>query len=47
VTALGTADVDLFSQWLSKYLAGTGGSLDDGLKSVADQIDSQAQLGGG
>jgi multiple sugar transport system substrate-binding protein len=47
VTALGTADVDLFSQWLSKYLAGTGGSLDGGLKSVADQIDSQAQLGGG
>jgi multiple sugar transport system substrate-binding protein len=47
VTTLGTADVDLFSQWLGKYLAGSGGSLDDGLQSVADQIDSQAQLGGG
>jgi multiple sugar transport system substrate-binding protein len=46
VTTLGTADVDLFSQWLGKYLAGTGGSLEDGLQGVADQIDSQAQLGG-
>ena len=48
VTTLGTADVDLFTQWLSKYLAGNyGGSIQDGLSSVADQIDSQAQLGGG
>jgi multiple sugar transport system substrate-binding protein len=48
VTTLGTADVDMFTQWLSKYLAGNyGGSIQDGLSSVADQIDSQAQLGGG
>jgi multiple sugar transport system substrate-binding protein len=45
VTPLGTGDVDLFSAWLSKYLAGNGGSLESGLRSVADQIDSQAQLG--
>jgi multiple sugar transport system substrate-binding protein len=45
VTPLGTADVDLFSTWLSKYLAGQGGSLESGLQSVANQIDSQADLG--
>lgn len=45
LTPLGTADVDTFVQWLSKYLAGQGGSLESGLQSVADQIDNQAQLG--
>jgi multiple sugar transport system substrate-binding protein len=45
LTPLGTADVDIFAQWLSKYLAGRGGSLDSGLQSVATQIDDQAQLG--
>jgi multiple sugar transport system substrate-binding protein len=46
LTPLGTADVDTFSQWLGKYLAGNGGSVDSGLKGVAQQIDSQSQLGG-
>ena len=46
LTPLGTADVDTFTQWLGKYLAGNGGSVDSGLKGVAQQIDSQAQLGG-
>lgn len=45
VTPLGTTDVDLFSQWLGKYLAGKGGSLAQGLKSTAQQIDNQQQLG--
>ncbi len=45
LTPLGTADVDTFVQWLSKYLAGEGGSLESGLQGVADQIDSQAELG--
>jgi multiple sugar transport system substrate-binding protein len=46
LTPLGTADVDTFTQWLGKYLAGNGGSVDSGLKGVAQQIDSQSQLGG-
>jgi len=45
LTPLGTADVDTFVQWLGKYLAGQGGSLESGLQSVADQIDNQADLG--
>jgi multiple sugar transport system substrate-binding protein len=45
LSPLGTADVDTFVQWLSKYLAGQGGSLASGLQSVAGQIDNQAQLG--
>jgi multiple sugar transport system substrate-binding protein len=45
LSPLGTADVDTFVQWLSKFLAGSGGSVDSGLQSVADQIDNQAQLG--
>jgi multiple sugar transport system substrate-binding protein len=45
ITPLGTADVDMFSQWLSKYLAGHGGSMESGLQSVAEQIDNQADLG--
>jgi multiple sugar transport system substrate-binding protein len=45
LTPLGTADVDIFVQWLSKYLAGQGGSADSGLQDVAQRIDSQAQLG--
>jgi multiple sugar transport system substrate-binding protein len=45
LTPLGTADVDTFVQWLSKYLAGHGGSMESGLQSVADQIDNQAELG--
>jgi multiple sugar transport system substrate-binding protein len=46
VTPLGTADADIFTQWLSKYLAGQGGSLDAGLRGVAHQIDTQMRLGG-
>jgi multiple sugar transport system substrate-binding protein len=46
LTPVGTADVDTFVQWLSKYLAGNGGSLESGLQSVAHQIDNQTQLGG-
>ena len=45
LTPLGTADVDIFVQWLSKYLAGQGGSMESGLESVAEQIDNQAELG--
>ncbi len=48
LTTLGTGDVDIFAQWLGKYLAGNyDGSIEDGLNSVAEQIDSQAELGGG
>jgi multiple sugar transport system substrate-binding protein len=46
ITPLGTGDVDIFVQWLSKYLAGNGGPLQAGLQSVAHQIDTQARLGG-
>jgi multiple sugar transport system substrate-binding protein len=45
LSPLGTGDVDIFVAWLSKYLAGQGGSIDSGLQSVADQIDNQAELG--
>jgi len=45
VTPLGTADADLFSSFVDKYLAGSVPNLKAGLQSVASQIDRQAQLG--
>jgi multiple sugar transport system substrate-binding protein len=45
ITPLGTADGDLFSAFIDKYLAGNVPNLQAGLGSVASQIDKQAQLG--
>jgi multiple sugar transport system substrate-binding protein len=45
ITPLGTADSDLFSAFIDKYLAGNVPSLRPGLQSVATQIDRQGQLG--
>jgi len=45
ITPLGTADGDLFSAFIDKYLAGTVSNLQAGLQGVASQIDRQAQLG--
>lgn len=45
ITAIGTADADLLSAFIDKYLAGTASNLQAGLQSVASQIDSQSQLG--
>lgn len=45
ITPLGTADGDLFSAFVDKYLAGNVSSLQAGLQGVAIQIDKQSQLG--
>ena len=45
ITPLGTADGDLFSSFVDKYLAGSIPNLKAGLQSVANQINRQAQLG--
>jgi multiple sugar transport system substrate-binding protein len=45
ITPLGTADGDLFSAFIDKYLAGNVSNLKAGLQSIASQIDKQAQLG--
>ena len=45
ITPLGTADGDLFSAFIDKYLAGSVPNLRAGLQSVASQIDRQVQLG--
>src|SRR5215472_2231082 len=45
ITPLGTADSDLFSAFVDKYLAGSISDLRGGLQSVANQIDRQSQLG--
>jgi multiple sugar transport system substrate-binding protein len=45
ITPIGTADGDLFSAFIDKYLAGNVANLRAGLQSVASQIDRQAQLG--
>jgi multiple sugar transport system substrate-binding protein len=45
ITTIGTADADLLSSYLGKYVAGNGGDLHAGLQGVADQIDKQVQLG--
>jgi multiple sugar transport system substrate-binding protein len=45
ITPIGTADGDLFSAFIDKYLAGNVPNLKAGLQSVATQIDRQAQLG--
>jgi multiple sugar transport system substrate-binding protein len=45
ITPLGTADGDLFSAFIDKYLAGNVSNLKAGLQSIATQIDKQAQLG--
>jgi multiple sugar transport system substrate-binding protein len=45
ITPLGTADGDLFSAFIDKYLAGNVPNLKAGLQSIASQIDKQAQLG--
>ena len=45
ITPIGTADEDLISAFIDKYLAGTVPNLRAGLQSVAQQIDKQAQLG--
>jgi multiple sugar transport system substrate-binding protein len=45
ITPLGTADSDLFSAFVDKYLAGNVPNLQAGLQGVASQIDKQSQLG--
>jgi multiple sugar transport system substrate-binding protein len=45
ITPLGTADADLFSAFVDKYLAGNVPDLRAGLQNVASQIDRQSQLG--
>jgi multiple sugar transport system substrate-binding protein len=45
ITPLGTADGDLFSAFVDKYLAGNVSNLQAGLQGVASQIDKQGQLG--
>ena len=45
ITPLGTADDDLFSAFVDKYLAGNVSNLQTGLQGVANQIDKQSQLG--
>jgi multiple sugar transport system substrate-binding protein len=45
ITPLGTADGDLFSSFIDKYLAGNVPNLQTGLQGVANQIDKQSQLG--
>ena len=45
ITPLGTADADLFSAFIDKYLAGNVSNLKAGLQSIASQIDKQASLG--
>jgi multiple sugar transport system substrate-binding protein len=45
ITPLGTADSDLFTAFVDKYLAGNVSNLQAGLQNVASQIDKQSQLG--
>jgi len=45
ITPLGSADGDLFSAFIDKYLAGSVSNLRAGLQNIASQIDKQAQLG--
>lgn len=45
ITPIGTADGDLFSAFIDKYLAGNVSNLQAGLQGTASQIDRQAQLG--
>jgi multiple sugar transport system substrate-binding protein len=45
ITPIGTADGDLFSSFIDKYLAGNVSNLQAGLQGVANQINKQSQLG--